>query len=223
MFVPTFFIFYFFSYWGIAACFIFCDYFNLFTKYKVNKSSFAENLPIYKKCSLIVLRNQFAVQLPNLYFLEYIIRDVRIPVYLNVLYLVINVIYNIFSFTFCHYTIHQFKELYYFHKKHHEIKNTLCLASEYNSIIEEIINWTISTWLLCFFFKMDYQVNILYIVFNTIYGTVGHSGYMVPYFDKEIYRHYLHHKYFNVNYSGVEMLDIWLGTNRVSETKEERE
>ena len=111
-------------------------------------------------------------------------------------------------------TIHNNAELYIYHKKHHEIKNTISLTSEYNGIVEEILNWTISSWLFCFIFRMDFYFNIIYILFNTFYGVVGHSGYNFPLFGNDIKKHYLHHKYYNCNYSGYEPFDVFFKTNR---------
>ncbi len=47
---------------------------------------------------------------------------------------------------------------------------------------------------------------------QTINGVIGHSAYELPLIKHDIYRHYLHHKYFKYNY-GMELYDKYIGTN----------
>lgn len=210
------FLIFFSTYWITGFIFFLIDYFGndylpfYYNKYKINKMNKNEVINNYIKCIKIVMLNHIIIQLPSLYILELYI-DNNISLYYNIINFIFSMILNALLFTFFHVMFHN--KFYFIHKLHHEFKNTISLNSEYNTLTEEIISWTISTWFPLLLFKLNYIFTIIYIIFNSLYGIIEHAGYKIIYLENDIKRHDLHHKKFSVNYSGIEIIDKILGTN----------
>ena len=87
------------------------------------------------------------------------------------------------------------------------------LKPEYQTIYEQIINWFFVTWGPLFIFQLNQLYMMIYIISSAGLTVIGHSNYLLPFFENEIIRHSKHHKYFNCNY-GLESYDKLIGTNR---------
>lgn len=202
------------SYWSFAALYCWLDFYGkrLFPiwhrRYKIEEMTDQQLKEEYLRRIPVVLFNQFTVQFINLTVLEYFTDPSDVSYFTSFINMIINFTYSLFVFTLFHYLMHQY--LYEFHKKHHELKNTIAVNSEYNSVTEEVVNWTISTWASCFIFRMNFDVSVLCIIAHNFSDLMGHAGYK---FNEESMRHYLHHKKTIVNYAAVRWIDVAMKTN----------
>ena len=200
------------SYWITAAVFFLADTNILYIGERMD--AIDHPVQYYLKALPTVLRNQLLIHLPTLSYLP-LIADNR-SVIQSAINLVINMVISAIGFSLAHHALH----LYAYssiHKKHHEFSKVLIsITSEYNSLTEEFITWFLCTWLPMYYFQMSSPFAFFYVGFNAIYGVLGHSCYRLPLFERDIYRHILHHKLFNYNYSGMEWYDTICGTNRLT-------
>ena len=196
------FICYFIIYWTFALIFYICDKYTNIKRMDDYDKKDIDNL--YSKAFLVVIRNQLMINLPSLYFVSYS------ESYIN---LFINMVINGILFSLMHHSLHKY--FYNFHKQHHEYsKIVISITSEYNSLFEQFLSWFIGTWALMYIFPMNRLCSFIYVIFNSSYGTIGHSSYPIYFFKNDIKRHLLHHKYFNYNYSGIELYDQIMKTNK---------
>ena len=212
------FIIYFITYWSSALVFFIMDFFelNIFNRIFIRKTH--DILQQYKHTVLIILKEQFIIQLPSLFIIQYLIEYYhynQLSLYYSIINCCICGIINNILFTIAHHCMHHFKCLYKFHKVHHIHKHPICISSEFGHRVEIIINWTIITWLPCILFPMNDIIMYIYIVINVLQGIIGHSGYFITFFKRDCLRHYIHHNFFNCNY-GFEPYDIYMHTNKIN-------
>ncbi len=96
---------------------------------------------------------------------------------------------------FMHRALHKYKFLYKFHKTHHDLLYPYHIAGFYNSLVENIIEYTL---LLSGFYIFNFSFNeyIIILILVTIFSALDHSNLN---FKKNV--HYLHHnKYPNYNF-----------------------
>lgn len=133
--------------------------------------------------------------------------------------LIISGLCNDILFYFGHRLLHYGAFYKHIHKKHHEFKATIGIASEYAHPVEEVFANLIPT--LIGPFMMGSHVVVLWIwLMYRIYETVDtHSGYLFRYsissflpFTGGRERHYFHHSH-NMGCFGAIWLDSLLGTD----------
>jgi hypothetical protein len=196
------FICYFIIYWTFALIFYICDKYTNIKRIDDYDKKDVDNL--YKKAFFVVIRNQLMINFPSLYFVSYS------ESYIN---LFINMAICGVLFSLIHHSLHKY--FYNIHKKHHEYsKIVISITSEYNSLFEQFLSWFIGTWSLMYIFPMNKLCSFIYVIFNASYGIIGHSLYPIYFFKNDIKRHLLHHNYFNYNYSGIELYDKIMKTNK---------
>lgn len=138
------------------------------------------------------------------------------PIWLVVFWLVIPLIHD-FHFFCIHWLIHQGPLYRWIHKVHHNSVNPSPWSSLSMHPVEQLLYWSDS---LIHLILPSHPMLVLYHLQTTGTGAViGHVGFDRVETDKDTsyqthaFAHYLHHKYFDVNFAdGSLPLDKWFGT-----------
>lgn len=231
------FAFYLSSFWCSGIVFAWMDFRMLhsftsyFTYHRIQplKHPFS----VYRKCAIVVLRNQFCIQLPLQLLLEDYYDLYLLPKIVDIeSYTIVKRILQIFVFISVVFTIthlvYHFVPIFYqnIHKTHHEFTNPIAISTEYNSVLEEFINWSYTLFAFILFPIPKPWIVFVLIVVN-VTDQVGHSGYefdLVFYcrflsrlFQKALHfirLHFLHHSMVRVNYSPFPIVDRIMGSFR---------
>lgn len=206
------------SFWASGAFFALVDsnifFPNSFCSFRFNRFRAFHKFVLdhyYFRCITVVLRNQIVVQLPLQLMLEKYY-EVYLPKYfshhssdtteeMTFFAILINMTSIFFIvaviFTFVHFVFHTFPWLYgHVHKVHHEFFEPFAICTEYNSVAEELINWSYTLLAFVLFPIPLHYVGISLVLMN-VFDQMGHSGYQIYFKEHKIfhfiYLHYLHH------------------------------
>lgn len=172
--------------------------------YKCAPTTGVDMLSKYIKAFPVVLRNQL-INCICLNIFEYYHSFHTYPetAYLHFvlklfgIYIVTNLL-----FTVTHYWYHKYA--YFIHKTHHEFTNPVCIATEYNSVIEQLINFS---YLHITFYIFSFSYNELIFVLFVLHleNILNHSGYNMR--KKTVY-HNIHHQKSTKNYASATWLEF---------------
>lgn len=194
-------------FWGLSLVWFTVDMYygyispNKLNIYKCSPTTGKIMLSKYIKALPVVLRNQVISSI-SLYVFETYYRIQQIgyfQLFLNLSY--VYIITNI-TFSVTHYLFHKYA--YYIHKTHHEFKNPVCIATEYSSLIEHIIN---TSYIYTTIYMFDFTYNqLLFVIFMlNSENLLNHSGYKLR--NKTIY-HNIHHQLGNINFASSKWLEF---------------
>jgi sterol desaturase/sphingolipid hydroxylase (fatty acid hydroxylase superfamily) len=213
-----------FGYLLLSVIFFIFDIFVIKTqdqifKYKIQKKGI--NINEYKMVFPTVFRNLFVTTIINT-ILSYImiknkIKNNQVPDF-HFIYEIINLGLGIFIheiiFFSGHLLFHKNKLLYkIIHKEHHKINSPFAIAALYMSLIEALFIIVVCTQIPNYIFGYHYITACVYVSLALMFFIASHSGYG-KYTLISQSRHDLHHKYYNVNYSNLSIIDKMMGTNR---------
>lgn len=208
-----------------------------FEQYKVHdeiwpwKENKKEFLTLLKRGLKQISINQFIILPALLYTNAFILKGMKLRVDLNSFPSLFELIWQIYFFILCDdllfYWSHRFlhwRSIYpYIHKKHHEFKITIGIASEYAHPLEFVLGNTLpsSLGMLLLGNKVHAFTYALWICQKIYSTTEGHSGYQFPWSPTTLLpykvnsdHHNFHHLRFKGNYGGHFNFWDWIcGTN----------
>ena len=165
---------------------------------------------IFKKTIKTVFMNVFIYSIPFIYISSYFLnlRNKKFSYFDSAKDLFISSYLIDIFFYFTHYLLHN-KYLYFFHKKHHEIKEPIGMTALYAHIVDYYFSNLIPVLLPMVILSSTY-VTIHLWIFLSILSTIieSHTSY-----ENLSNFHLNHHKYFNCNYGVGGKLDKLLGTH----------
>ena len=124
--------------------------------------------------------------------------------------------------TAVHYALH-LPSLYKFHKRHHSKTQSLVATKAWEDSWTEYLVMEIPSFAIAvLFFPSHFRIHMLHFILHGYDGASNHSGFAAPgllgyLFDGEY--HYYHHRYLNVNYAELEMIDKMIGSHHTQSEK----
>mmetsp|Transcript_5910 Transcript_5910/g.8590 ORF Transcript_5910/g.8590 Transcript_5910/m.8590 type:complete len:244 (+) Transcript_5910:234-965(+) len=124
--------------------------------------------------------------------------------------------------TAVHYALH-LPALYKYHKRHHSMTHALVATKAWeDSWVEYMVMEIPSFAIAVLLFPTHFRVHMLHFILHGYDGASNHSGFAAPgiigyLFDGEY--HYYHHRYLNVNYAELEIIDKLIGSHHTQSEK----
>ncbi|KAL7540383.1 hypothetical protein ACHAXR_010067 [Thalassiosira sp. AJA248-18] len=124
--------------------------------------------------------------------------------------------------TIIHYVLHH-PILYQFHKRHHSLASALVASKAWEDSWFEYCCMEIPSLAIAIvLFPTHLSIHMVHFALHGYDGASNHSGFAPPgilgyLFNGEY--HYYHHRYLNVNYAEVEIIDMLCGSHHTQNTK----
>eukprot|EP00123_Amoebidium_parasiticum_P016538 comp23483_c0_seq1/m.39272 comp23483_c0_seq1/g.39272 ORF comp23483_c0_seq1/g.39272 comp23483_c0_seq1/m.39272 type:complete len:287 (-) comp23483_c0_seq1:388-1248(-) len=161
--------------------------YRLFEQYKIQKEKYPEG-ELLKECLKHLARNHFLTMPIQVYFAYYLIQYVIGDTFQGPLPSVPEVALQVFGcmvvedtlFYWAHRALHHRSIYKYVHKKHHEFKVSVGIASEYAHPIEEILANTVPFATGPLIWKVHHVSLVTWLVIRIVETIDAHSGYTFP-------------------------------------------
>jgi len=197
------------TFWILNGFLFLCYKWDLFPKYRINPASKYPDAALIRECMKMILINQFILQMPLSYLLFPLLKargldfSPELPSPLTVIaHILIFMICEDTMFYWSHRMLHHPAIYKHIHKKHHEFKTTIGIASEYAHTVEWFVS-NLMPFMMGPLLIGPHMVTLWIWMFIRVVETVeAHSGCTVPFspfnflpFQGGAERHDYHHMY----------------------------